>query len=220
MNNILRACALTAALTLSPALHAADIQKLTQETERIAQSGKDFTMVWWMPPAFWELSLSKAPSLTAEGKEQALAALGEYTIFAVLRGQIGADGKLDARPKADLLANASLEVDGATVSPLAPDAVKPMAQAIMAGFKPGIAGMLGSFGQGIEILMYPGRKDGKLLLDPLQTGGFKYTLFDQTFAWRLPLGCLLPPLHDPKTGEEFPGNYLYNPFTGTKLSGK
>jgi hypothetical protein len=150
MKHILCACALAAAISASAALHAADIQQLTQETERIAQSGEDFTMV----------------------------------------------------------------------SPLAPDAVKPMAQAIMAGFKPGIAGMLGSFGQGIEIIMYPGRKDGKLLLDPLQPGGFKYTLFDQTFTWRLPLGSLLPPLHDPKTGEEFPGNYLYNPFTGTKLSGK
>ena len=36
--------------------------------------------------------------------------------------------------------------------------------------------------------------------------------------YRLPLGSLFPPAVDPKTGESFPGNYHFNPFTGDKLT--
>jgi hypothetical protein len=68
-------------------------------------------------------------------------------------------------------------------------------------------------------IVYPARnKDGKLLLDPTVAGGFKYIVYDKTFTWRLPLGSLLPPKFDPKTHEQFPGNFQFNPYTGTKLS--
>jgi hypothetical protein len=43
-------------------------------------------------------------------------------------------------------------------------------------------------------------------------------LYDQTYRWRTPLGSLLPVKVDAKTGEEFPGNYSFNPYTGEKLS--
>jgi hypothetical protein len=35
--------------------------------------------------------------------------------------------------------------------------------------------------------------------------------------WRLPLGVLLPRKTDPKSGETSPGNYHFDPFTGTAL---
>jgi hypothetical protein len=37
------------------------------------------------------------------------------------------------------------------------------------------------------------------------------------FKFRLPLGSLLPPKFDPNTHEKFPGNYIYSPYTGSKL---
>ena len=46
------------------------------------------------------------------------------------------------------------------------------------------------------------------------------TLGDATYRWRLPLGSLLPPRYDAKTGEKFSGNYLYSPFTGKELTTK
>ena len=38
------------------------------------------------------------------------------------------------------------------------------------------------------------------------------------FIWWIPLGSLLPPKYDSETGEKFPGNYNYNPFTGIRLN--
>jgi hypothetical protein len=42
-------------------------------------------------------------------------------------------------------------------------------------------------------------------------------LYDAKFTWRLPLPRLLPAKVDPRTGQEFPGDYLFNPYTGESL---
>ncbi len=85
-------------------------------------------------------------------------------------------------------------------------------------FKPTIAGMIGSVGKSMELLVYPNRQNGKPLLDAKKSGAFRYTIYEHVFDWRLPLSSLLPPRVDPKTNEEFPGNYEFNPFTGGKLN--
>jgi hypothetical protein len=56
------------------------------------------------------------------------------------------------------------------------------------------------------------------LIEPKQTGTFAIEYRGKSHKWRLPLVALLPPMVDAKSGEEFPGNYLFNPFTGEKLT--
>lgn len=41
---------------------------------------------------------------------------------------------------------------------------------------------------------------------------------DQALRYHLPLGSVLPAVVDPRTGDSFPGNYHFNPFTGEKLT--
>jgi hypothetical protein len=134
----------------------------------------------------------------------------------VARTKIGV-GSGEASTKEELLANARFEVGGKLIEPLAPDAIKPGAQTMLAALKPSFASMFGSFGQSMELLVYPNRQDGKPLLDEKQPGSMRYTLYDQSFTWRLPLPSLLPLRFDPKTNEDFPGNYDFNPYTGGKL---
>jgi hypothetical protein len=69
-------------------------------------------------------------------------------------------------------------------------------------------------------VIYPSKKDSDRLIDPKKKGSFQYTLFDKTFQWHLPLASLLPKKMDPKTKEEFPGTFDYNPYTGDKLGSK
>jgi hypothetical protein len=69
----------------------------------------------------------------------------------------------------------------------------------------------------MELIVYPAVVDGQRLNDPLKPGAFQFAVYDQTFRWRTPLASLLPKKIDPKSKEEFPGNYLYNPYTGDKL---
>jgi hypothetical protein len=84
--------------------------------------------------------------------------------------------------------------------------------------KPAMAANAGPLGQAMEFIVFPAKADGKPLIDAAQAGTLQVTLYDQTYKWRLPLGSVLPARVDAKTGEEFPGNYQFNPYTGDKLS--
>lgn len=213
------AMALVLALAVAADAGAIDLQQLTRDTQRMSQASQQLTLVWWMPQAWWEANLGSNPALSPEGRAQVLAALDDYSIFVIARAKLTM-ASLDARPKSELLANARLEINGKTIDPIAPENLTPGAQVLLSSIKPALASILGKIGQSVEMVIYPNKQADQKLLDPLKPGSFKYTLYDQTFTWRLPLGSLLPPKVDPKTSEEFPGNYDFNPYTGEALRTK
>jgi hypothetical protein len=211
--------ALVLAVVMTTYARAMDVQQLIHETQRMSAASQQVTFVWWMPQEFWEASVSNNPALSPGGRAQVLAALDDYMIFVIERAKITM-ASLDARSKSEMLSNARLEIGDKTIDPIAPENLTPTAQAYLVSFKPYLAGMLGKTGQSVEMVIYPSKQGDQRLIDPLKPGSFKYTLYDQTFTWRLPLASLLPPKVDPKTGEEFPGSYEFNPYTGESLRAK
>lgn len=200
-----------------PTAQAANLQDLIRDTQRNATVNGNLTMVWWMPQQFWEESMNANPSLPAAARQQVLSVLADYTIIAMMRATPDLTGLGDIQPKEELLKNTRVEFNGKLVEPVAPELIAPAAQLLLAQLKPAMAGLAGQVGQGLEFVVYPAKTEGKPLIDAGQTGSLQVTLYEQVFKWRLPLGSLLPVRIDKKTGEEFPGNYLYNPYTGDKL---
>ena len=199
----------------------AGVNELTHDLNRTVQSGDQITMVIWMPTQFWdEVLKANAAALPDEARKQMLAMLEDYSVVGVLRGKIALGGMTEMKTKEELLKNLKLESNGKTIEPLAPEAVGQGAQLLLGQIKPAMASIAGPMGKSIEFVVYPARVDGKMQIDAAQPGKLKVTLYDQTFEWRLPLGGLLPPRVDSKTGEVFPGNYEFNPFTGQKLATK
>lgn len=196
------------------------MQDLVRETQRFSNSSQQLTMVWWIPQEFWEMSLAGNPNTTPQGRAEVLSALEQYQIVALLRAKAGIGAIADVQSRADLLNNSRFEVDGKVIEPLAPDQVTGGAQVVLGAMKPALAGILGPLGQSIELVVYPSKHDNVRLIDPAKAGSFQYSLYEQTFHWRMPLASLLPKKIDPKTNEEFPGNYQYNPYTGGKLGAK
>jgi hypothetical protein len=75
-----------------------------------------------------------------------------------------------------------------------------------------------AMGPHLDFLVFAGTdKDGHPIADPKRDGTLTVHLADIPLEYRLPLGSLLPPSLDPKTGVTFPGNYHFNPYTGSKL---
>jgi hypothetical protein len=72
----------------------------------------------------------------------------------------------------------------------------------------------------MQLVIYPSKQGNQRLIDPTKPGSFEYTFYEKTFHWRTPLASLMPKKTDPKTHEEFPGNFAFNPYTGSKLSSK
>lgn len=210
---------LALSLTLAGTAEAVDLQKLNQETMRTANANNVTTLVIWMPSEFWDAATASNPAVTPQTRAQLHEIVDDYAIFAILRGRITLND-LEATPREELLRGARLEVNGRSIEPLSMSEVKPGVQVIMGAMKPMFASMLGTLGQSLEFVFYPNGQKGRHLIDPSAAGNLKYVLVDQTFTWRLPLGSLLSPKHDPRTGEEFPGNYQFNPFTGDRLSPK
>jgi hypothetical protein len=213
------AVALILALAIATQARGTDLQQLIRETQRMSQASQQLTLVWWMPQALWEATFSRSAALAPEGRAQMLAVLDDYMIFAIARAKVTMSG-LDAQSKSEMLDNARLEIGDKTIDPVAPESLTPAAQVILASFKPALAGMMGKLGQSVEMVIYPSKQGDQRLIDPLRPGSFKYTLYDQTFVWQMPLVSLLPAKVDPKTNEEFPGNYEFNPYTGQPLRTK
>lgn len=196
---------------------AAGMQDIVRDTQRVATANGQITSVSWFPAQFWDESMKANPAVPQQMREQMVAAMGDYAVFAVARAKLGLAGISDPQPKAELLKNLKVQLNGKDIQPLDPAAVSPVAQSLLGGMKPALASNAGPLGQAMEFVVFPARADGKPLIDALQTGVLQVTLYDQSFKWRLPLGSVLPVRVDAKTGEEFPGNYQFNPYTGDKL---
>jgi len=197
--------------------HATDLQKIISETQRLSKKSHEMVLVWWIPTAYWEESLKNEASVSSTQRAEIISTLEDYTVFAVVKGKFGAMASLETDSREKLLPAVELTIDGKVVAPLGDDDIKPATKNLLGMLKPVLGNMLGTFGKGMEFIVYPNRKDNQTILDPRKKGSFNYKIGAETYHWRLPLGSLLEPKKDDSTGDEFPGDFLYNPYTGKKL---
>jgi len=65
-----------------------DINKLTQEAQKMSQSSDEMTMVWWIPKEFWAASFSQDPNMTEAQTEKILKVFHPYILIAAVDGKI------------------------------------------------------------------------------------------------------------------------------------
>lgn len=217
MKNHRHALFLCASLLSGAQAGAANLQDLVRDTQRVTTANGEITSLMWLPQQFWDESMKANPAVPQQMREQMVAAMSDYAVFAVARAKVGLGGVSDPQPKAELIKNLKVQLNGKEIQPLDPAAVSAVAQSLLGGMKPALAANAGPLGQAMELVIFPAKAEGKPLIDAMQTGVLQVTFFDQTYKWRLPLGSVLPARVDAKTGEEFPGNYQFNPYTGDKL---
>ncbi len=214
------AAALILGLLTAGVACAVDLQELVKESQQVRNADQKLEMVWWIPQEFWETSFNGNPNVSAESKAQILGVLQDYQIVAVVYVKTSVAGFTEIASEPDILANVKFESGGKVIDAVPADKISTGAQSILGAIKPLMTGMLGQLGQNMHFVVYPNRDGTRRLVDPVQAGAFQVSLYDQVFDWRLPLASLLPRKMDPKTHEEFPGNFNFNPYTGGKLGGK
>lgn len=196
-----------------------DVNALVNDTQRMHQDGARLTLVWWIPNEYWEASAKGAAQSSPQQLKQLLDVVDRYVIVAVVDGELGSLGNVKARPFGAIVSAIQLIAPGGTrFPPLGEDQLSPDLRTFFQVMKPMLANMLGQVGKGLEFIAFDGRRpEGGRLLDPRREESFTITFDGRRYDWRLPLGSLLPPAVDAKTGERFPGNYRFNPYTGDRL---
>ena len=204
------------------AARAQDVQGLVQETMKFDRDNNLFRLVWWIPTEYWELSFKGATNMTEAQKQEFYKIVTNYVVVAVIDAKTTMLGSLNSISRDAIMAKISLAAGASEpLKPLADTEISGDAKNLFSMMKPMLSSLMGQLGSSMEFVFFKGVDDrGVRLIDPARPGLVAINYDSSKFAWRLPLGSLLPPQYDLQSGEAFPGNYIYSPFTGAKLTAK
>lgn len=195
------------------------LDQLLRDTQKSTLDKENVEIVWWIPPEYWIAALSQQPGVSAELRDEFVGMFSQFNIVATVRTGTGAQNFGSFVSQEDTLAHLVLtDPRGGAHLPLPADGLPAQLTATLDMVRPLLASVMGPLGSHLHFVVFPGRDAaGTRLVDPLDSGRLGVKTQVATYAFRLPLGSLLPPLHDPATGEAFPGDYQYNPYTGAPL---
>ena len=197
-----------------------EVRAIVQETQKMSDTPGEMTIVWWLPEQFWRASLPQGPAAPSEARvEQFFTVLRRYTLIAVVSGRMGVFGGVTFMSEEAVRASVTVkDAAGTTYAPLGESSIDPDMKNLLQMMKPVVANMVGPIGQNIHFFLFPSKSDdGRPIADAMSHGALYVSVGEKEFKYGLPLVSLLPPRFDSSTGERFPGNYSYNPFTGHKL---
>ncbi|WFC40873.1 hypothetical protein [Pseudoxanthomonas sp. SE1] len=227
----LRLLAALAALALLPAtawaqrmplpLKEIRLDQVAQDTQRTHMVDDTMELVWVIPPVYWHVSAAQQQGLSDADRKQFIAQLDDYLLIAMVRGKVGIAG-IDEFADSDTMFSDMrfLDATGTAHAPMAPTSIPAQLKNLLSILRPVMANMLGPMGDNMHFAVLDARDaKGKLLFDPMTDGRVQVRTSLDTYSFRTPLGSLLPARHDARTGERFPGDYLFNPYTGGALQG-
>ena len=196
-----------------------DMAAIVKEVEILKNVDSAMTMVMWMPEEYWRAAIQSTGKLTDKGADEFLKAMRPYTMFAVLAADTGAMGAFTYSSPDQLRKNIKLEDSaGAFYEPLDPQTLNGSMKNLLQLLRPILTNAMGPMGTNMEIVLFPATtKAGTRIADATRDGYFIVHLNGLPFRYHLPLGSILPAVVDAHSGESFPGNYHFNPFTGDKL---
>ncbi|MGS1079985.1 hypothetical protein [Pseudoxanthomonas beigongshangi] len=195
------------------------LDALTRDTQKHSLGNGRMEVVWWIPPEYWQISVAQQKDATPEVLSGLSQTFNDYNIVAVVQATVADDMEYRFTPEADVRDSTVLiDPQGRTHAVLAEDKIPTRLAATLAFLKPVLANGIGPMGRSMYFLVFPGNDaQGRRLIDPLGDGVARVQTTNKRHDFRLPLGSLLPDKGDTTTGESFPGDFLYNPYTGRQL---
>jgi hypothetical protein len=210
-----------AGLLLAPsAFCAPDMSAVLKDSMSIVQKNSHLTASLWLSRDFWRAAAANSETSAArQNVENFVKTITPYEVLAVVDGQQGLGGVMQYTDDAVLRKTVTLEdAQGNTVHALDEADLSPDVVGVFRVLRPILVNMEGPLGEHMVFLAFPAlRKDGQRLADPTKDGSLVVHVGDVALRYQLPLASSLPLMVDPQTGASFPGNYRFNPFTGSKL---
>lgn len=193
-----------------------DIDMLTRDLQLHRTGETAIRTAFWIAPDFVEVGLDDPES--AKDKKL-MAVFDNHAVFLVSNVGVNANGVPYARSAAEVRGGTQLSINGA--AKLLALSERDMSDELKSGLEATrllLQDMRGPQADQTHLVVF--RLPEKPGFPALYAGGkelVKLTVLGEEFSWRLPLGGVLPPVVDKQTGEQFPGNFLFSPFSGRAL---
>jgi hypothetical protein len=196
-----------------------DTQAMIRDTQRTEMKDQQFTLIWWIPEQFWQLSLASNASLSKEQREDFLKRLRPFTMVMVVNAKVDTLGAFKYESEAATRKKLTLvDTDGNAHKPLPDEDINDETRALIQTMAPVLAGMLGSMGQNMRFYLFNAENEkGKPIADPESKGSMTVKLGEKQYKFRLPLGSVLPPRKCAGCNEMCSGDWKFCPWCGKKL---
>jgi hypothetical protein len=200
-----------------------DISAMTNETQRTSYAG-GVHLAWWIPPEYWEASLSRDANVTDTARKQVLDTLRGYSMLAVVQAEVGALGNFTFYERDAVIKGLKLELsdgkDWASLVPLAevPQKLAPLLKVL----GPILSSAMGPMGQNMNFFVLDDQKKGGRLISPYEPGMLRITLTDnkgvklEPLLIEFPLDSLYVPRRCPN-GKPAHVSWMVCPWDGSKL---
>lgn len=206
------------ALGASASFASRSIAPPTVDREAIQrhQDDKHMAMAMWFSPQLIELSGKADPV----GTREIVRGLEGYTVFAIMDVKLDtADMTIVPGDREQMRASAHLRLgDDVPLSVLREQDVPTKVRVTVGIMKPILSSMLGKFGDAMEFVVFKDADEhGKSRMTAHAHVTATLDFDKESFAWTFPSVSQLPLRIDTATGDTFPGDFEFSPFTGHKL---
>ena len=210
------ACASFASRSIAPPEFNKEMMQTSHD-----QDGHRVALGFWLSTQMFRNSL--AGQMKPEEIERVAHFLRGYAIYAIMDASLdGEDASIVPFDRGRMRASARLRLgDRAPRAPIPESELPKGVRAATQVLKPLMTGMLGKFGDAMEFVVFDDADEhGDSMADPRARLPVTLSFDQESFTWRLPLVSLQPVRVDPETGDTFPSDFDFNPFTGTRLEGR
>ena len=192
--------------------------RFNAEMMQTHQDDTHFALAIWLSTEMFKNSV--AGKMKPSEVQEVADALKGYAIYGLIDATLDSDeGTIVSGDHAQMRSSARLQLGDRAPRAIVPVSDLPSGvRAAVQVLKPLMASMLGKFGDSMEFVAFNDADEhGNSLADPRGNLVASLSFDKELFVWRLPLVSLRPLRIDPATGDTFPGDFDFSPFTGHKL---
>jgi hypothetical protein len=196
---------------------------LTAETQRVSNVN-GIHLAWWIPPEFWEASVSQRPEIPASSRDAIIKTMRGYSMIAITQGESSPFGVITFYDRETIIKGAKIEVNAGkgwnAISPV--EKVPEDLQQLIKVMSPMLESALGKLGQNLQFFVLDDEVKGERVLSPYEHTSLRVTLTEKggnpvaPFLFEMPLDSLFVPRICPN-GRPAHVSWVVCPWDGTKL---
>ena len=196
-----------------------DYKQFIKESQITDTRDGKMDIVWWIPTEFWEIALRRNQDVSEEQITSLIELLKPYTMFAIVKGEMGEFGDYSFIPYEDFEGKVkAVGANGKSLKPLSFEDLPVSVQTILSMIKPILKSALGNMGENMHFFVFEDKvKKGKRNFDPHLEETIVLNVLDSEYSWEAPFLSLMPPKTCPVDGEQLSGGWNYCPIHGNEL---